>query len=183
MELKKVKIIVTLGPATNDENSLRRMKDKGVDFVRINMSHYSIDSLQETIARVKKYGLNFIIDTEGSQIRTGDLSSTIIELEESDEVKIYNREIAGTKEGFNLRPTHIVSQLETGDLIHIDFDDVTLCVTDTSRSSEGFIKAIALTGGNSGKEQSSKYRQSIHQIYRTSTIVRERRKINSNRLG
>ncbi len=153
MELKKVKIIVTLGPATNDENSLRRMKDKGVDFVRINMSHYSIDHLKETIARVKKFGLNFIIDTEGSQIRTGELSSATIELEESDEVKIYNREITGTKDGLNLRPTHIVSQLETGDLIHIDFDDVTLCVTDTSQLSEGFIKTLALTGGTLGKNK------------------------------
>lgn len=153
MELKKVKIIVTLGPATNDENSLRRIKDKGVDFVRINMSHYSIDSLKETIARVKKFDLNFIIDTEGSQIRTGELSSETIKLEESDEIKIYNNEIIGTKDGLNLRPTYIVSQLETGDLLHIDFDDVTLCVTDTSQLTEGYIKAIALTGGTLGKNK------------------------------
>ena len=42
----KTKIIVTLGPATNTEEDLRKIKDKGVDFVRINMSHSSIDDLR-----------------------------------------------------------------------------------------------------------------------------------------
>ena len=37
------KLIVTLGPATRAEESLRKIKDKGVDFIRINMSHSSIE--------------------------------------------------------------------------------------------------------------------------------------------
>ncbi len=152
---KNVKIIVTLGPATNNEESLLKIKDKGVDFVRINMSHSSIEDLKRTINLAKKVGIPFIIDTEGSQIRTGELSTPTIELQESDEVKIHNTSVVGDKSHFNLKPVHVVSQLEVGDLIHIDFDAVTLRVTDTSSINQGYISAQALTGGSLGKNKAT----------------------------
>ena len=70
---KKVKIIVTLGPATSKEEDIRKIKDKGVDFVRINMSHSTLEDLKHFIGLAKKVGIPFVIDTEGSQIRTGEL--------------------------------------------------------------------------------------------------------------
>ena len=65
----KVKTIVTLGPATRTEESLRKIKDREVDFVRVNMSHSGIEDLEYFVGLAKKNGLEFIIDTEGSQIR------------------------------------------------------------------------------------------------------------------
>ena len=40
------KIIVTLGPATYDVNKISMIKSKGIDFVRINMSHSSLNDLE-----------------------------------------------------------------------------------------------------------------------------------------
>ena len=73
MNKKRTKIIVTLGPATNTEQDLRKIKDKDVDFVRVNMSHSSLEDLEYFIHLSKRVGIPFIIDTEGSQIRTGRL--------------------------------------------------------------------------------------------------------------
>src|SRR3989344_4412751 len=73
----KIKIIVTLGPATHTEEYLRKIKERGVDFARINMSHSSLDDLRYFIALAKKIGIPFIIDTEGSQVRTGEIISKI----------------------------------------------------------------------------------------------------------
>jgi len=67
------KIIVTLGPATNTLEKVAMVKSKDVDFVRINMSHSTLEDLQYFIDLAKKADIPFIIDTEGSQIRTGDL--------------------------------------------------------------------------------------------------------------
>ena len=61
---KKIEIIVTLGPATSREHDLRLLKDKGVDFVRLNMSHSSISDLSKAIKLAKKVGIPFIVDTE-----------------------------------------------------------------------------------------------------------------------
>jgi pyruvate kinase len=147
---KKTQIIVTLGPATSTEQDLRRIKDKGVDFVRVNMSHSSLEDLEYFINLSKKVGIPFIIDTEGSQIRTGHLEGEALVFKENDVVKIYAKDIPGTRKKLCLRPGHVIDQLEVGDLIHIDFDTLILRVTDVSTASEGYVTGKAITGGRIG---------------------------------
>ncbi len=142
-----IKIIVTLGPSCNKEEDLRTIKDKGVDFVRINMSHSSLEDLKYFIGLAKKAGLAFIIDTEGSQIRSGELASGSLELEENDEVKIYAEPVVGDKTKLSLKPGQAVRQLEEGDLVYIDFDTLSLRVSDTSTLNQGYILAKAITKG------------------------------------
>ena len=153
MNGKKTKIIVTLGPATNSERDLRKIKDKGVDFVRINMSHSSIADLERFIRMSKKVGVPFIIDTEGSQVRTGDLDRDIIHFDENDEILIRANCIVGNDKELCLRPGKVVAQLEEGDLIHIDFDTLILRVTDVSTIPQGYVTSSAITGGFIGKNK------------------------------
>lgn len=143
---EKTKIIVTLGPATRTEDDLRKIKDKGVDFVRINMSHSSLKDLEYFIALAKKVNIPFIIDTEGSQIRTGELKDGVI-LRENDEIKIYFRAIIGNKKQFSLKPEYIAKQLDEGDLIYIDFDSLILKISDTTTINKGYIVARVIDGG------------------------------------
>lgn len=147
------KIIVTLGPATRAEADLRKIKDQGVDFVRINMSHSSLEDLRYFLELAKKVGLEFIVDTEGSQIRTGKLAQGKIMLEENETVKIYNHEILGGEAGFNLRPDLVAEQLELGDLIYIDFDAVILRVSDISTIKDGYIITKVLSQGSLGSNK------------------------------
>ena len=81
------KIIVTLGPATKTEDYLRQIKDRGAAFARVNMSHSEISDLEYFIGLAKKVGLPFIIDTEGSQVRSGKLKNAPIHFEENKLVK------------------------------------------------------------------------------------------------
>jgi len=150
---RNAKIIVTLGPATNTEADLRKIKNKGVDFVRTNMSHSSLEDLAYFIELSKKVGIPFIIDTEGSQIRTGDLEESPIDFTENDEVIIWAEQIVGNKKEICLKPGFVIEQLEAGDLIHIDFDTLILRVTDVSTVSKGYITARAITGGFIGKNK------------------------------
>lgn len=150
---KRVKIIVTIGPSTCNEESLCKIKDKGVDFVRVNMSHSSIDYLKKAIRLAKKVDIPFVIDTEGSQIRTGELDQNSIAFEEGEEVKIYGKDIIGNQQEICLKPGHIISQLEGGDIIHVDFDTLILNVTDTSTIKEGYITAKIIAGGVLGRNK------------------------------
>lgn len=153
MSEKQTKIIVTLGPATNTEQTLRKIKDKGVDFVRVNMSHSSLEDLETSIAMARKVGIPFIIDTEGSQIRTGDLETDTIHFKENEQVEIHSAAIAGNREKLCLKPGYVIEQLDVGDLIHIDFDTLILRVTDVSTASDGYITAKTITGGLIGKNK------------------------------
>jgi pyruvate kinase len=153
MREKRTKIIVTLGPATNDEPTVRKIKGKGVDFVRVNMSHSSLEDLEASIKLSKKVGIPFIIDTEGSQIRTGDLEQATVHFNENEQVEIYAAPIAGDRERLCLKPGYVIEQLEVGDLIHIDFDTLILRVTDVSAVGEGYITARTITGGLIGRNK------------------------------
>jgi len=153
MNKKHTKIIVTLGPATNSEQSLRKIKDKQVDFVRVNMSHSNLKNLKYFIKLSKKVGIPFIIDTEGSQVRTGYLERKVIHFRENDIVKIYGKGILGDRHKICLRPGYLIEQLEKGDLIHIDFDTLVLRVIDISTVLKGYLRGKIITGGSIGQNK------------------------------
>ena len=153
MNKKHTKIIVTLGPATKTEQDLRKIKDKHVDFVRVNLSHSSLGDLEYFIKLSKRVGIPFIIDTEGSQIRTGDLEREVIYFKESDVVIIYGDHMPGDRNKLCLRPGYVIEQMEVGDLIHIDFDTVIFRVTDVSTASKGCITGKTITGGAIGRNK------------------------------
>ena len=147
------KIIVTLGPATKTYEKISMIKSKGVDFVRINMSHSSIDDLKYFIDLAKKNKIPFIIDTEGSQIRTGNLSTEFISYKENDKICIYNNEITGDRGKINLRPSQILDQLEEGDLLYIDFDTLVIRISDIKTIKDGYIEGTVISSGILGNNK------------------------------
>ena len=153
---KNVKIIATLGPATRKEGDLLKMRDRGVDFVRINISHSSLEDLRYFIALAKKVGIPFIIDTEGSQIRSGNLESAPTYFNENDIVALLREtdiQFAGNKSKIFIRPKEIISKFETGDILYMDFDALVLHVIDVSRREEGFVSARVISGGMLGNNK------------------------------
>ncbi|OGF50475.1 sulfate adenylyltransferase [Candidatus Giovannonibacteria bacterium RIFCSPLOWO2_12_FULL_44_25] len=164
----KVKTIVTLGPATRTEESLRKIKDRGVDFVRVNMSHSGIEDLEYFVGLAKKNGLEFIIDTEGSQIRNGNLKGGTIYFDENDEVRLGGDggdAPPGDKEKIFLRPKEIISQLEEGDILYMDFDALALRVKDTSTISKGYITADVISPGFLGSNKAVAVSSALGRFY------------------
>lgn len=152
---KNVKIIATLGPSTRSEEDLLKMRGRGVDFVRINMSHSSLEDLSYFIKLAKSVGIPFIVDTEGSQIRSGRLKGGTLYFNENDEARLYgngDNEI-GDKSRIFLRPKEIISQLEAGDILYMDFDALVLRVLDISSRANGFITARVISGGFLGSNK------------------------------
>jgi pyruvate kinase len=143
----KTRVIATLGPATLDETHLRRFKAKGVDFVRVNMSHSSTDELERAIALAAAAGIPFIVDTEGSQVRTGKLEQSAIHYPENAEVRLTSEPVVGSERLLHLRPGTVLEQLEPGDLIHIDFDTLVLRVTNVATARLGYVMARVVTDG------------------------------------
>ena len=129
------------------------LKDRGVDFVRVNMSHSSEEDLKYFIDLAAKVGLEFIIDTEGSQVRTGKLKNGRIKLVENDEIKIHSDEILGDEKHISLKPGHVLEQLELGDLLYVDFDAVIIRVSDISRIKEGYVKGRVVSEGALGSDK------------------------------
>ncbi len=150
---EKPKLIVTLGPATKSEDDIRKIKTKGVDFVRTNMSHSSVADMERFIAFAKKDDVPFIVDTEGSQIRTGDLRENAIFLGENALVELCAGEFNGDERRITLRPKEILFQLEEGDILYLDFDTAALRVVDTMNVRKGYVTAAVLVSGFLGRNK------------------------------
>ncbi|MEK7554896.1 MAG: sulfate adenylyltransferase [Patescibacteria group bacterium] len=151
---KKIKIIVTLGPATRDEASLRNMKSRGVDFVRVNMSHSSLEDQGYFMRLARKVGIPFILDTEGSQIRNSAMKEGGVVIPEGSLVELYRERIVGDEKRITLTPASVVPKLEVGDIIYIDFNSLILRVLDTSPvEKNGYVISQAISGGRVGSNK------------------------------
>ena len=80
---RKTKIICTIGPATNSYPMIERLYNAGMAVVRVNMSHASHAQAAETIHWVKtlnrkvQYPMPVMLDTQGPEIRTGDVAEPL----------------------------------------------------------------------------------------------------------
>lgn len=150
---KMIQIIATIGPSTWTEEGIRLLKDRGVDFVRVNMSHSTLEDLRRTIKLAKKVGIPYIVDTEGSQVRTGRLKEKKIELTAGESVRIYSRAVKGGRTRINLTPGFVVDKLSPGDLLYCDFESLVLCVSDVGTRANGYVTARVISGGALGSNK------------------------------
>ena len=78
---RRVKIVATLGPASNNKATLAALFDKGADVFRINMSHTSHESMAETQAMIREVEeerqrpIGILADLQGPKLRVGKFES------------------------------------------------------------------------------------------------------------
>ena len=115
-----MKIVCTIGPASESEEVINRLKANGMDYARINFSHVEIDKARELINKLKKLEVKIIIDTRGAEIRTGRLAIEPVYLKEGSLIEIFKGKILGDEHKFSLSNDLALSSLNVGDKIKID---------------------------------------------------------------
>lgn len=96
---RKVKIVATIGPASQDEAVLEKLIEAGMNVARMNFSHGTHDEHEAHIAVVRRIserlGVNIGIlqDLQGPKIRVGELPEPI-QLSEGETVVLY---VTGTR--------------------------------------------------------------------------------------
>jgi pyruvate kinase len=83
---RSTKIVATIGPASRDEASIRKLLQAGVNVARLNFSHGSHEDHAEVIERLRRVSTELgtaiciLQDLQGPKIRTGELGKDGIEL-------------------------------------------------------------------------------------------------------
>ena len=129
---RRTKIICTIGPASNDWETLRAMQAAGMDVVRINMSHATHEDAAKTVAWVRtlnrriRHTIPIMLDTSGPEIRTG-VRAEPLELVQDAQVIV------------NTKPT--ADGCEGRDHLQVEYDSFedTVKVGDTIRIDNGLI--------------------------------------------
>ncbi|MBQ5709152.1 MAG: pyruvate kinase, partial [Anaerotignum sp.] len=71
--MRRTKIVCTLGPATSDVETMKKLIENGMSAARVNFSHGTYESHGETIARLKQAReemnapIPLILDTKGPE--------------------------------------------------------------------------------------------------------------------
>ena len=83
MNLRRTKIVATLGPATASPEMVGALIDAGLNVARINMSHAPHDWVRKIVRTVREAAaarrahVGLLMDTQGPAIRTGDLPAAL----------------------------------------------------------------------------------------------------------
>jgi pyruvate kinase len=74
--MSKTKIVCTIGPASEDTESLLKLREAGLSIARLNGSHNSLEWHAETVARIRRIlpSIPILLDIPGRKIRTIQLA-------------------------------------------------------------------------------------------------------------
>ena len=143
--MKNKLIFATIGPSSMNKEAIQKMDKSGVDIFRINLSHTESCGFEKIINDVSKWTKKPICpDTEGAQLRTGELLQDELIVKTNDIVELVG---IGNKSSKNVIPLNIPSPNNiflVGDLVKIDFEEVLIQIIEINTKS---VVAEIITGG------------------------------------
>ena len=145
---KRTKIISTVGPSTNSSTLLKKLYDKGMNVIRINMSHTSIEDMKKVVNEIRALNkkitssIGVMIDTQGPEIRTANFGKDI-ELTKGDEILLVSKNQKKKNQLIVDNLSHIKG-LKVGGKISLDNGQIDLKITSISKQG---IKCLVLDSG------------------------------------
>ena len=123
---KRTKVVATIGPASDNEDTLRRMILAGLDVVRVNFSHSTHDYLKPIIKRIRKLSeemgipIPIIGDLRGPRIRVGEIEGGTVDLKAGRQICLTPRRSAGNHKCVSVSYPDMAKDVQIGSLILLD---------------------------------------------------------------
>jgi pyruvate kinase len=137
--MRKTKILCTLGPATESAELIQTLIDKGADIFRLNMSHASHDWVRTVNGRIREAAAKSIkeiavlMDLTGPSIRTGDLEQPWhLQVGDAVEFRCKADVPASTNYSVTVNYPELGKDLRVGDIIMVDGGMIQIRATDVS---------------------------------------------------
>jgi len=126
--LRKTKIVGTIGPASQSEEMLTKLVNAGLNVTRINFSHGGYDENGEKIKTIKKVRKDLkkpvalLLDTKGPEIRTGVLETgnEKVLIEEGQVFTFVNEDIIGNNERTSVTYKELYKDVSVGSTLLVD---------------------------------------------------------------
>ncbi len=135
--MRKTKIIVTIGPSSNDEETLSRLVADGMDCARLNFSHGTHEQHATVIERIRRLAreqnrtVGILQDLGGIKLRLGQLGEAQ-QLNLGDEVEINSDRESATPGVLPFPQPGVIRNLQVGDFVFIADGTVQLEVTEAT---------------------------------------------------
>ena len=148
--LRKVKIVATLGPASNTYEMIRTLHEAGADVFRLNMSHGThedITKLHRAIRQVEKdldSPIAILADLQGPKLRVGEFENGEEELEWGESFRLDLDKAPGTRSRVCLPHPEIFQALSVGSHLLVNDGKIRLRVEECG---EDFANCTVEAGG------------------------------------
>ena len=150
--MRRTKIIATIGPATENLETLKQIILAGVNVVRINMSHGTAIEREQWIKNTKQIAkelnreIGLLIDLQGPKLRIAKFKENKINLNTGNRFILDTdlNEHAGTKDAVGIYYKNLPKELKTKDVLLLDDGRLVLQV---ELIQDNQIHCIVQTGG------------------------------------
>ncbi len=134
MELKKTKIIATLGPSSESLETIEKMVKAGANLFRINTSHGSRSTIVALVKKVRQVEkklhtfIGILLDLQGPKIRVGKFKKGFIEIHRNDRLVFTTEKIIGDEKNIPVQYPKFHLDVKPGDLILLDDGNLSVIV-------------------------------------------------------
>lgn len=141
LDNKRTKIVATIGPASWDKETIRRMIIAGMNVARINFSHGEHETHERTIETVRQVAeeegivIAILCDIQGPKIRVGEVEPPI-PLKKGDTVTLtLDKNATGENNIVSLPHPEFVKDINVGMQLLLDDGNLEFIVTETTGNS------------------------------------------------
>ena len=146
----RVKIVCTIGPASNDAEILARMIDAGMNVARINMSHgdhefhaRNIHTIRE-IAQARNRPVAILVDLQGPKLRVGRMQAGGVPLSVDEELILTTEDIIGEPGRVPIQNHEVPGSIQMHERILLDDGLLELEVIDATETT---VRTRVIVGG------------------------------------
>jgi len=145
---QNTKIVATLGPASRDKETLRKLIMAGADIFRLNFSHGSHEVHKENFDNImalnEEMGMHVgvLADLQGPKIRVGTVQEGGIPLEPGDVISFVGEECIGNAERVYMKYEQFASDVQVGERVLCNDGKLVFEVLETDGKSTVKLKSI-----------------------------------------
>ncbi|MAN85920.1 MAG: pyruvate kinase [Algoriphagus sp.] len=135
--INKTKILATIGPASNNYETIKSLAAAGANVFRLNFSHGTHDIHEEVIQIIRRVNeeqnlnLGILQDLQGPKIRVGEVENNGVEIKPGEPITITNDPVVGTSRLVSTVYQNLPNDVVAGDRILIDDGNLEVVVNDT----------------------------------------------------
>ncbi len=133
---RRTKIVATIGPASEDEATLRAMIRAGMDVARLGLAHNTIDEGLERFHRIRKVSeeegrrVGILVDLPGPKVRAGNFGETGVDVPSGSSIELRVGEAGSSADVIEVDYEFLMRDIQVGDRVTIGDGGAVLEVTD-----------------------------------------------------
>lgn len=139
--LNRSKIVATVGPASNNKETLKQLIEAGANVFRLNFSHGSHQDHQKVIDLVRELNdemgthVALLQDLQGPKIRTNQIENGEVQIKAGDKLTITTEDMEGNNEVISTTYQNLPKDVKPGEMILIDDGKLELLVEESDEKS------------------------------------------------